>query len=443
MFTHKKILILGMARSGYEVSKLLSEYDNDIIVVDAKEQDSMHLEDLKNRGVSFVLTSTPDDLLDESFDFVVKNPGIRKDHPCVIKARSLEIPVINEVEVAYHLLEDGVKIVAITGSNGKTTTTTMTYEILKKAGLSVHLGGNIGYPVSSLVRSAKKGDILVLEISDHQLVDTTNFKADISALLNLSQVHLDFHGDYGTYKACKKKIFNGQTGMDIAVLNGENEDVMSLAQDIQSTKLCFSSKNESDCCIHENSIFYQGEKVVALSDIKLQGIHNYENIMAMICIVKQFNVHNEVIREYLHSFGGVEHRIEFVRDVKEIHFYNDSKSTNVDSTITALSSFKNPTILLLGGLDRGHSFEPLNDYINHVKLIVAYGETKERIATWAKEQTIDCIVKDTLKEATELSFQYASSGDIVLLSPACASWDQYDSFEIRGNEFKDIVYSFE
>ena len=443
MFTHKKIFILGMARSGYEVAKLLSEYDNDIIVADAKEQDHLHVDDLKNRGVSFVLTSTPDDLLNESFDLVVKNPGIRKDHSCVIKARTLNIPVINEVEVAYRLLEDGIKIIAITGSNGKTTTTTMTYEVLKKAGLPVQLGGNIGYPVSSLVQTSKQGDILVLEISDHQLVDMIDFKADISVLLNLSEVHLDFHGNYDIYKACKKKIFNQQGEKDIAILNQGDKEVFDLTEDIQSTKLWFSSKNESDCCIQDGYIIYKGERVIALHNIKLQGLHNYENIMAMICVVKQFNVSNEVICEYLYNFGGVEHRIEFVRDLKGIRFYNDSKSTNVDSTITALTSFKHPTILLLGGLDRGHSFEPLNNYMQYVKLIISYGETKDRIASWAKEQNMNCIVKNTLKEATEVSFQYASLGDVVLLSPACASWDQYDSFEIRGNEFKDIVNSFE
>ena len=195
MFSNKKVLVLGMARSGYEVAKLLSNYENEIIVTDAKEQDSAHLEELTSLGVKFVLSSNPELLLDDSFDYVIKNPGIRKDHICVLKARELNIPVVNEVEVAYHLLEDDIKIIGITGSNGKTTTTTMTYEVMEKAGLPVHLGGNIGYPVSSLVKRAHSGDILVLEISDHQLVDMYDFKADISALLNLSEVHLDFHGE--------------------------------------------------------------------------------------------------------------------------------------------------------------------------------------------------------------------------------------------------------
>lgn len=439
MFTHKKILVLGMARSGYEVAKLLSNYENEIIVTDAKEQDSSHLKELETLGVQFILTTEPESLLDESFDYVVKNPGIRKDHTCVLKAKSLSIPVINEVEVAYHLFKNGVKIIAITGSNGKTTTTTMTYEVMKKAGLPVHLGGNIGYPVSSLVTNAKEGDILVLEISDHQLVDTVDFKANISALLNLSQVHLDFHGDYETYRACKKKIFHGQGIDDIAIINKEDNDVINLTGDIGSTKLYFSSKNSGDCYIQDNYIIYKGDKVVSLSDIRVKGIHNYENIMAMILIVKQFDVNNHIICDYLREFSGVEHRIEFVREYNGVKFYNDSKSTNTDSTIIALSSFQNPTILLLGGLDRGHSFEPLNDYISNVKLVVAYGQTRDRIVSWAHGNNISCIARDTLKEATSVAIQNAENGDVVLLSPACASWDQYENFEIRGNEFKDIV----
>lgn len=443
MFTHKKIFVLGMARSGYEVAKLLSDYENEIIVTDAKEQDSDHLEELKSLGVKFLLSNTPEELLDDSFDYVVKNPGIRKDHACVLKAKELNIPVVNEVEVAYHLFEEGIKIVAITGSNGKTTTTTMTYEVMKRAGLPVHLGGNIGYPVSSLVKRAKSGDILVLEISDHQLVDMYDFKADVSALLNLSQVHLDFHGDYDTYKNCKKKIFNRQSAKDIAILNGEDSDVMDLTRDVLSTKLCFSSKQDSDCYIRNNAIIYKDEVVVTFDDIRIKGIHNYENIMAMISIVKQFNVSNEVICSYLKEFNGVEHRIEFVRELRGIKFYNDSKSTNTDSTITALSSFINPTILLLGGLDRGHSFEPLNDYVGNVKLVVAYGETKDRIAAWTATHNISCVIKDNLLEATAVAYENAESGDVVLLSPACASWDQYDNFEIRGNEFKSMVNTFE
>ena len=440
MYNNKKIFILGMARSGYEVAKLLSNYTKDIIITDMKEQDIKKVSELEGLGVKFVLSNTPEELLTSDFDYVVKNPGIRKDHLCVLKAHELNIPVINEVEVAYNLLPD-VKIIGITGSNGKTTTTTMTYEVLKKAGLPVHLGGNIGYPVSSLVNMVMPGDILVLEISDHQLVDTVNFKTNISALLNLYEAHIDFHGTYDIYKETKKKIFNRHSNSDLAILNFENKDVMELTSDINSSKLYFSSKRKSDCYIEDNYIIYKDEKVISLDDIKLKGVHNYENIMAMIMIVKNFDVSNEIIRDYLSKFNGVEHRIEFVRDYNGVKVYNDSKSTNVDATITALSSFDNPTILLLGGLDRGHSFSPLNEYMKNVKLIVCYGETKERINDWAKSINIPCIVKDTLKESTIEAVNNSKENDVILLSPACASWDQYENFEIRGSEFKNIINS--
>ena len=244
------------------------------------------------------------------------------------------------------------------------------------------------------------------------------------------------------YKACKKKIFKNQTSEDIAILNLESEDVMNLTDDILSTKLYFSSKRKSDCYIEDNYICYKNERVVPLSQIKIKGMHNYENIMAMVSIVKQYNVSNDIICDYLSSFVGVEHRIEYVRELNGIKFYNDSKATNTESTIVALSSFENPTIILLGGLDRGHSFEPLNSYVNNVKLVVTYGETKDRIAKWAQDIGLDVIVNDNLVDATKCAYEHAEAGDVVLLSPACASWDQYDSFEIRGQEFKNVVNSF-
>ena len=439
MFQDKKILILGMGKSGYEAAKLLSKYSSNITITDQKEQDKKHVEELKQLGVSYIVTDKPEELLFEDTDYLVKNPGIPKTHPCVLLAKQKKIPVINEVEVAYSLLKGKVKIVAITGSNGKTTTTTMIYEVMKKAGLPVHLGGNIGYPVCSLVNKVKPGDLLVLEISDHQLVDVYEFKADVSILTNLSQVHLDFHKDYETYKQVKKKIFAHQTKEDIAILNKDCEDCKNLCQDLPSKIQYFSKKETCDCYKTNDGIFYQGKKLLSFDDIRLKGDHNYENIMAMILAVKIFGVSDQIIQEYLKEFCGVEHRMEFVREVNGISYYNDSKSTNVDSTITALKSFQTPVLLILGGLDRGHSFDPLNPYLNHVKMIFTYGETKNRIHDWAQTRSIPCFVFETLKEATKKAIDVAEKGDTLLLSPACASWDQYDNFELRGEEFKKII----
>lgn len=437
MFENKKIFILGMARSGYEAALVLSR-DNEVLITDMREQELSKVKELGSVGVKVVITDDPIDLLDETYDYVVKNPGIKLDHPIVVKAESLNIPVINEVEVAYHYLPD-VKIVGITGSNGKTTTTTLTYEILKRANLPVHLGGNIGYPLCSLVDKCKDGDILVLEISGHQLHDCQDFKTDIGVMTNLSEVHIDHFGSYENYKYNKSLIFRHHTDKDIAILNKENSDVIEVTKDIKSKKLYFSSKNDADACILDDYICINNEKIININEIKIKGMHNYENIMCAILVAKQFNVSNEVICEVLKTFNGVEHRIEFVRNVNGVDFYNDSKATNVKSTQIALNTFKNPTILILGGLDRGHSFEGLKDYLVNTKAIVCYGETKNRIKEFSDSIGIDCYVVDDLTQATKKAYELSSNGDTVLLSPACASWDQFDNFEIRGNLFKDIV----
>lgn len=438
MMENKKIFILGMARSGYECAKMLSKYNNQILITDMKEQNIEHVKELEELGVKFVISENPDKLLDESYDYLIKNPGIRKDHKCVLKAKELNIPVINEVEAAYHFFPKNITIIGITGSNGKTTTTTLIYEILKEAGMPVYLGGNIGYPVSSLVEKVKAGDILVLEISDHQLVDMYDFKTNISILTNLSEVHLDFHESYDVYKNMKKKIFSHHTLNDISILNNDNADVMELTKDINSNKKYFSKTDLVDCYIKDSSIYYN-EKIIDLDEIKVKGMHNYENIMCAIMAVKEFNVSNEVIIKVLKNFNGVEHRIEYVKQINNRQFYNDAKSTNCEATITALKSFDKSTILLLGGLDRGHSFEPLNNYMSNVKQVICYGETKDRIKDWCNSINIDCIVTETLEEATVKAYENSKEFDVILLSPACASWDQFESFEKRGEKFKEVV----
>lgn len=436
MFENKKIFILGLARSGFEAAKLLGQYHNQIFVTDAKEQDENQIKELEKLGIQFQILEHPEEALNESYDILIKNPGVRKDQPCVLKAKELGIPVINEMEMAYHFLPN-VTIIGITGSNGKTTTTSLLYEILRNSKLPVHLGGNIGFPLSGLVNKIKENDILVLEISDHQLIDLFDFKTDISILTNLTQVHLDFHGSYENYKNVKQKIFKHHTKEDIAIVNASNEDVMNLVENIPSTKITFSTNKGADCELKENKIVYQNEVVIDIDDIKLKGKHNYENIMCAIIAAKKLNVSNDDIKNVLMTFHGVEHRLEYVRTVHGVDYYNDAKATNTDSTIIALSSFEKPTILILGGLDRGHSFEPLNPYLTHVKKIVCYGETKERIESWSKERNIPCEKENTLKEA--ISKTSPESGDVVLFSPACASWDQYKQFEDRGDEFKKEI----
>ncbi|MEG0826618.1 MAG: UDP-N-acetylmuramoyl-L-alanine--D-glutamate ligase [Bacilli bacterium] len=438
MFENKKILILGMARSGYEAAKVLV-LNNQIVITDIKNQDEEKVRELRQMGVNLIITNEPDKILDETFDYVIKNPGIKFDNPCIVKANQLKIPITNEVEVAYQLLKGKVKIIGITGSNGKTTTTTLIYEFLKEDGIKCHLGGNIGVPVCALVELSKQNDILVLEISAHQLHDVIDFKTDIGIMTNLSEVHLDHFGTYENYKQNKLKIFDHHTNQNLAILNKENDDVMNLTKDIKSKKIYFSSKETSDCYLKNNSIYYFNELIVNITDIRIKGIHNLENIMCAVIAVKQFGVSNESIRTVLKNFAGVEHRIEYVTKINNREFYNDSKSTNVKSTQVALSTFKGPIILLLGGLNRKIPFDDLTDYLANVSHIVCYGETKNIIKEFALKVNVDCEVVDTLEEAVKVAYNISNENDTILFSPACASWDQFKDFEERGREFKKIV----
>ncbi len=439
MFENKKIFILGMARSGYEAAKLLSDYNNEIIVTDGKEQDSSLVSELESLGVKVIITGDQLSLLDDSFDYVIKNPGIKYDNPVVVKAKELGIKVINEVEMAYSFLDKSVNIIGVTGSNGKTTTTTLISEFMKNSFDNVYLGGNIGIPLSNFVRDIKPNSYLVLEISDHQLCDMYNFKTNVSVLTNITPTHLDFHKSYEVYQMTKKKIFNNHTSDDLAVINKDDEVSMKITDDIKSTKVYYGHDKTNLAYYDEEGIYYDGKLVIKLDDIILKGKHNYQNIMGAIIAVKKYGVTNEVIQKVLKEFKGVEHRLEYVDTIDGVTYYNDSKATNCVSTITALNSFDKPTILLLGGYDRGHSFHDLDDSMKNVKCVVCFGETKNRIEEFCNDLNIKCYKNDTLKEAMNVVKDICTPGDVVLLSPACASWDQYDRFEDRGDEFKNLV----
>ena len=439
MFENKKIFILGMARSGYEAAKLLSDYNNEIIVTDGKEQKEELVSELESLGVKVIITSDQLSLLDDSFDYVIKNPGIKYDNPVVVKAKELGIKVINEVEMAYSFLDKSVNIIGVTGSNGKTTTTTLISEFMKNSFDNVYLGGNIGIPLSNFVRDIKPNSYLVLEISDHQLCDMYDFKTNVSVLTNITPTHLDFHKSYEVYQMTKKKIFNNHTSDDLAVINKDDEVSMKITGDIKSTKVYYGHDKTNLAYYDEEGIYYDGKLVIKLDDIILKGKHNYQNIMGAIIAVKKYGVTDEVIQKVLKEFKGVEHRLEYVDTINGVTYYNDSKATNCVSTITALNSFDKPTILLLGGYDRGHSFHDLDDSMKNVKCVVCFGETKNRIEEFCNDLNIKCYKNDTLKEAMNVVKDICTPGDVVLLSPACASWDQYDRFEDRGDEFKNLV----
>lgn len=435
MFENKKILVLGMAKSGYNIAKLLAS-KNEIIVTDQKDQDEKLISELASLNVKFIKSDKQEELLDKSFDYLIKNPGVMPFAPAITKAHELKIPVLNEMEVAYHFLPRDTFIIGITGSNGKTTTTTIVYEILKKMGKDVILGGNIGYPLSEILNKVKKGSILVLEISDHQLINFKDFKTNISVLTNICPTHLDYHGSYEAYKKVKKNIFLNHKDNDLNILNNHNQDSLNLCQDIKGNTIYF---NDDKNYVNDEGIYINNDLVISLNDIKLKGNHNYENIMAALLVINYFGLDKIAIKEFLSAFNGVEHRMEFVLEMGGVKYYNDSKATNPTSTVTALKAFSGNVHLLLGGMERNQDFHELDSVINKCKYIYALGQTADKVMAYAKEKGIPAYKCDTIKSAVSKLKTMVSSGDIVLLSPASASWDQYARFEDRGDEFKDLV----
>ena len=443
MFENKKILVLGMARSGYEAAKYLVKRGNTVILNDggsAEKQKKEQIEELEKLGVTLIFGSHPDDLLDDTFDYLIKNPGIPIDHKYVLKARELNIEVINEAEMAYRLLPDDVTLIGITGTNGKTTTTTLTYEMIKASGKRVHLAGNIGYPLISFLDKLKANDIIVMEVSCQQLENMSEFKPHIALMTNLSVAHIDFLKSYENYKRVKLKLFKNQTQDDIAILNIENEEVMTGTKDVKAITKYFSSKREINGAYYKDgALWYYGEKILDRDKFLLAGMHNVENALGAMMIAKEVGVDNESIVKVLTTFKGVAHRLEFVDEIAGVKYYNDTEATNTKCTQIALNSFNCDTILILGGLERGQDFHDLDNYIKNVRTIVGIGQCRDRVKTYGEELNINTEIFETLSEAMKYIETIARSGEVVLLSPASASWDQYKQCEDRGDEFKEIV----
>lgn len=442
MFDNKKIFILGMARSGYQAARVLAHHGCEIVLNDKNEnQDKDHIKELEDLGVKVILGSHPDDIFDESFDYLIKNPGIKFDHKYLKYAEEHNIKVINEIEMAYHLLPKGVKLVAITGTNGKTTTTSIIYDIVSHAFPGrTHLAGNIGFPLCEVIENIKENDYLIMEIGVPQLHDFYDFNPDIAVLTNIFEAHLDMFKTREYYNETKLRMFQNHTKKNIAIINYSNEDAYRITKDIKSTKKYFSSKEIIDgCYLKDDDIYYYDEKIINIHDLKLQGAHNYENVMCAIMVSKELNIDNDTIVKSLKEFTSVEHRIEYVRTLNGKEFYNDSKATNITSTQIALSAFNKPTVLLLGGLERHQNFLDLKDYLKNTKLVICFGENKNRIKEEMDSLNIETFVVENLKEAVALANEHSSKGDVILLSPGSASWDQYKCFEDRGDEFKKLV----
>ena len=444
MFENNKIFILGLARSGYQAAKYLIARGNEVILNDGKEEsklDKEQIEELRSLGVKLYFGSHPDDLLDSSFDYLIKNPGVPIDHKYVLKARELGIEVINEVEMAYRLLPEDVKLIGITGTNGKTTTTTITYNIMKEAfGDKVFLAGNIGYPLCSILDKVKSGDIIVMEVSCQQLENLDKFTPNVGVMTNLSPAHIDFLKSFENYKRVKAKLFKNQTKNEVAILNIDNEDVMNETKNIKSNTKYFSSKKEiNGCYVKDNSIYYYDDRVMSCDDIFIAGMHNVENCMAAIMAVKEFGVSNDIIKKVISEFRGVEHRLEYVDTVNDVRFYNDTEATNIKCTQIALSSFDKPITIILGGLERGQDFNELTPYMKNVSNIIAIGQCRDRVLSYGNSLNIPTYSYEFLKDGFDKCVEVTKAGGIILLSPASASWDQYKECEVRGAEFKKKV----
>ncbi len=442
MYNDKNILILGLARSGYSVAKLLVKMGAKITINDINDdQDEEVVAELEGLGVTLILGDHPVDLLDNNYDMIVKNPGIPLNHIYVRQANVMEIDITTEVEVAYNCMNDA-KYIAITGTNGKTTTATLIYEMLKKFGKDVHLVGNIGNPISNYYDVYNSDTIFVVEISAQQLYDCVNFKADIGILTNLSEAHMEFFDNVDMYYRMKKSLFSNMKNSDLAIINGNCEDSLTCTYNITPSKKYFSTVEKVEGAYLDNDLIVYEDSSFNISEIALVGKHNYENIMCALIAVKQFGVDDSSILEVLKEFKGVNHRMELVRIINDVRYYNDSKSTNIKSCKVALEAFNVNTTLILGGLERGQGFEELLPHLNYVTRVFCYGETKDRIKEIMDRFKIECVVCVDLQDAIIGAHDKSIAGSVVLFSPACASWDQFDNFEQRGDLFKLIVNSF-
>ena len=443
-YENKKVLVLGLAKSGVSAAKLLHELGALVTVNDGKPFDeNPEAQELLSLGIKVITGSHPIELLDEEFSLMVKNPGIPYSHSLVAKAQEMGIPVITEVELAYEVAE--CPIIGITGTNGKTTTTTMT-GLLLNAGADqgiARLAGNIGYPASGVAQEAKPEDKIVMELSSFQLMGITDFRPHIAVITNIYEAHIDYHGTRKEYVKAKWNLQKNMTEKDYLILNWNQSELQELAQRTKARVLPFSTKEVLADGVYADdySIYYKKEKIMEISELGVPGKHNVENALAAISVAKLYGISNEAIRETLNLFHGVPHRTQYVGEIQGRKFYNDSKATNILATKMALSGFETAKVVLLaGGLDRGNTFDELVPSLKGIKAMIVFGQTKEKLIDAGKKAGIETIVTaDSVEQAVPLALENSTDGDVVLLSPANASWDQYPNFETRGNRFMEAV----
>jgi len=441
-FHHKKVLVLGLAKSGVSAAQLLHDLGAFVTVNDSKPlAENPEAQGLLEQGITVICGSHPVELLDEGFQLIVKNPGIPYYNPMIKRAMEKEIPIITEVELAY--LISNAPFLAITGSNGKTTTTTLLFEMLEQDQQKPLIAGNIGTVASNVAQNATEENKIVIELSSFQLMGINEFKPRIAIITNIYDAHLDYHGTREEYAKAKGNITKNQDANDYLIVNVEQEIVMEIARNSKATIIPFSTKRvlEFGAYVKDGSIYFQNEKVIDIKDIVLPGAHNLENILSSIAAAKLTGVSNESIYKVLNTFKGVKHRLQYIAEVNGRRFYNDSKATNILATENALAAFEAPTILLAGGLDRGNEFDELIPALKNVKAIITFGQTAPKLERVAKQAGIKTIERvDNVDKAVPVAYELSEEGDVILLSPACASWDQYKTFEQRGDIFINAVH---
>lgn len=443
---NKKVLVLGLAKTGLSVARHLQKHGALVTVNDYKPMaENKGAQALVEEGVRVITGFHPLDLLDEDFVFMVKNPGIPYDNPLVQAAVAKGLPIYTDIELASWI--NCGTLVGVTGSNGKTTTTSLIAEILaadEHLPGQVKLGGNIGIPALDVCDGTMPDDVVVLELSSFQLQGTERFRPHIAALTNFTPTHMDFHHTEEAYLAAKWKITAQQTPKDFLLLNQDDPVLWARREQTNAQVIPFSIKEEhipgAWFQAETQELMWQEEAIVHRDDLFLPGRHNLANALVAVAVAQLLGVSKEAIRTGMHNFHGVPHRIQFVGEVLGRQFYNDSKATNNRACQTALSSFQAPTIWLCGGKDRGTDPRPLAPYLKHVKACIAMGEEAPQFMALAEEEGIQHVKKaKDMDEAVTLAYGVSEPGDIILLSPACASWDQYLNFEERGEHFMSAM----
>jgi UDP-N-acetylmuramoylalanine--D-glutamate ligase len=441
---NKRVLVVGLGKSGVASALFLQARGARVTVSDAKPQDQLgeEIPVLLDHGIA-VETGGHGERTFRGQDLIVVSPGVPVDSAPLVQARALDEPVIGEIELASRFLPNN--IVAITGSNGKTTTTTLAGEIVVAGGFPAVVGGNIGTPAVSLVERAKAETVVVLEVSSFQLETIQTFRPKIAVVLNVTPDHLDRHHTFAAYTDAKARIFENQQAEDFAVLNADDSTCVGLAGRTRAQVFWFSRKDEvkQGAFVCDGRVLFRGEEgqceIMLVSEIPLKGAHNVENTLAAVCVGMLTGCEAGRIRKAVQDFKAVEHRLEYVATIRGVEYYNDSKATNVDATIKALESFPANIHLILGGKDKGSDYTLLNDLLRRrVKRVYTIGAAAEKIESQIKPAAkIDH--SGTLEAALKAAAAAAEAGDSVLLAPACASFDQFQNYEHRGRVFKEVV----